>query len=144
MFAISLTKKVLLSACPRSVEQQLVILGFPYTNLPFTSSPRRDSPPYTCSNKRILLLSFCSSGRVSMAYILGFSNKPFKDGGPPAPPQPPPPRRPSVFKQMVSHPSAILKLAAFTIHRSLRPVVSSSGQPVMAAAAGSRGLENHG
>lgn len=37
--------------------------------------------------------------RVSMAFILGFSNKPFKDGGPPAPP---PPRRPSAFKQMVS------------------------------------------
>jgi hypothetical protein len=37
--------------------------------------------------------------RVSMAYILGFSNKPFKDGGPPAPP--PAPRHPSAFKQMV-------------------------------------------
>lgn len=38
--------------------------------------------------------------RVSMAYILGFSNKPFKDGGPPAPP--PAPRHPGAFKQMVS------------------------------------------
>lgn len=39
--------------------------------------------------------------RVSMAYILGFSNKPFKDGGPPFPPQPPAPRHPNAFKQMV-------------------------------------------
>ncbi|KAJ4340761.1 hypothetical protein N0V95_007403 [Ascochyta clinopodiicola] len=50
--------------------------------------------------------------RVSMAYILGFSNKPFKDGGPPAPSQPPPPRHPGVFKQMVTTPGGVIEWAA--------------------------------
>ncbi|UPX18668.1 uncharacterized protein EKO05_0008960 [Ascochyta rabiei] len=52
--------------------------------------------------------------RVSMAYILGFSNKPFKDGGPPAPsqPPPPPPRHPGAFKQMVTTPGGVIEWAA--------------------------------
>ncbi|KAF9694499.1 hypothetical protein EKO04_007653 [Ascochyta lentis] len=50
--------------------------------------------------------------RVSMAYILGFSNKPFKDGGPPAPSQPPPPRHPSAFKKMVTTPGGVIEWTA--------------------------------
>ncbi|KAH6613847.1 hypothetical protein C7974DRAFT_443732 [Boeremia exigua] len=50
--------------------------------------------------------------RVSMAFILGFSNKPFKDGGPPAPTQPPPPRRPSAFKKMVTTPGGAIEWVA--------------------------------
>ncbi|KAF1923837.1 uncharacterized protein M421DRAFT_302944 [Didymella exigua CBS 183.55] len=48
--------------------------------------------------------------RVSMAYILGFSNKPFKNGGPPAPP--PAPRHPSAFKRMVTTPGGVIEWAA--------------------------------
>ncbi|CAO2654992.1 Nn.00g117250.m01.CDS01 [Neocucurbitaria sp. VM-36] len=44
--------------------------------------------------------------RVSMAYILGFSNKPFKDPPPPRPPQP------SALAQMVSTPGGIVEWAA--------------------------------
>lgn len=71
--------------------------------------------------------------RVSMAYILGFSNKPFKDGGPPAPP--PAPRHPSAFNQMVRLHCNNVRFTALTVHRSLHPEVSSSGLQVMDAAA---------
>ncbi|KAJ4308326.1 hypothetical protein N0V94_009407 [Neodidymelliopsis sp. IMI 364377] len=50
--------------------------------------------------------------RISMAYILGFSNKPFKDGGPPVPAQPPAPRHPSNFKRMVTTPGGIIEWTA--------------------------------
>jgi hypothetical protein len=43
-----------------------------------------------------------------MAYILGFSNKPFKDGGPPV--APPAPRHPNAFKQMVEYHFTIMRI----------------------------------
>ena len=72
-----------------------------------------------------------------MAYILGFSNKPFKDGGPPTPPQPPPPRHPNAFKHMVSAHCIVTRDVLLMIRRSPRLVVSSSGLLVMVAAADS-------
>ncbi|KAH8704424.1 hypothetical protein GQ44DRAFT_778111 [Phaeosphaeriaceae sp. PMI808] len=45
--------------------------------------------------------------RVSMAYLLGFSNKPFKDSKPPKPPPPP-----SNLNQMMSSPGGVIEWAA--------------------------------
>ncbi|KAJ4990480.1 hypothetical protein SVAN01_03927 [Stagonosporopsis vannaccii] len=69
--------------------------------------------------------------RVSMAYILGFSHKPFKDGGPPIPAPPPPPRQPSNFKQMVSTPGGVIEWAASDGRRGR---LTGPGKPRLTAA----------
>ena len=81
--------------------------------------------------------------RVSMAYILGFTNKPFKDGGPPALAQLPPPRRPGHFQQMVRPRNTLLKIVVLTPRRSPRLEVSLNGLLAMVAAAGSPVLVSH-
>ena len=81
--------------------------------------------------------------RVSMAYILGFSNKPFKDGGPPVPAQPPPPRRPSTFKKMVRSFDAAGETDSLTLRRSPRQAAPLSGLRVMDAAADSLAQASH-
>ncbi|KAF3044158.1 hypothetical protein E8E12_010497 [Didymella heteroderae] len=67
--------------------------------------------------------------RVSMAYILGFSNRPFKDGGPPA--APPVPRHPSAFKQMVTTPGGVIEWAASDGRRGR---LTGPGKPRLTAA----------
>ncbi|KAJ4379590.1 hypothetical protein N0V86_004771 [Didymella sp. IMI 355093] len=77
--------------------------------------------------------------RVSMAYILGFSNKPFKDGGPPV--APPAPRHPNAFKQMVTTPGGVIEWAASDGRRGR---LTGPGKPRLAAASLAQVAERKG
>ncbi|KAF2129656.1 hypothetical protein P153DRAFT_357195 [Dothidotthia symphoricarpi CBS 119687] len=65
--------------------------------------------------------------RVSMAYILGFSDKPFKEQRPPPPPQPP---KPNAFADMVTTPGGVVEWVASDGRRGK---LTGSGKPRLTA-----------
>ncbi|KAE8828908.1 hypothetical protein PTNB85_08096 [Pyrenophora teres f. teres] len=68
--------------------------------------------------------------RVSMSYLLGFSDKPFK--GPKQPPAPPRPRRPSQLTEMVTTPGGIIEWAASDGRKGR---LTGTGKPRLTASA---------
>ncbi|USP76175.1 hypothetical protein yc1106_03449 [Curvularia clavata] len=66
--------------------------------------------------------------RVSLGYILGFSDKPFKD---PKPPSPPRPRRPSQLTELVASPGGIVE---WTASDGRKGTLTGTGKPRLTAA----------
>ncbi|KAF1936239.1 hypothetical protein EJ02DRAFT_438669 [Clathrospora elynae] len=72
--------------------------------------------------------SYGSTRKVSMAYILGFSDKPFKEAKPPPPPRPP---QPSNLARMVTTPGGIIE---WTASDGRKGTLTGSGKQRLTAA----------